>query len=56
MTDDGHFASEEIQQKIEELQDRWKQLKDKAMQRKQDLEDSLQPSSTLLMPMRLNHG
>lgn len=27
MTDDGHFASEEIQQKIEELQDRWKQLK-----------------------------
>lgn len=27
MTDDGHFASEEIQQKIEELQDRWQQLK-----------------------------
>lgn len=31
MTDDGHFASEEIQQKIEELQDRWKQLKVKIM-------------------------
>lgn len=27
MTDDGHFASEEIQQKIEEIQDRWQQLK-----------------------------
>jgi spectrin alpha len=27
MTDDGHFASEEIQQKIGEIQDRWQQLK-----------------------------
>ncbi|XP_062606729.1 spectrin alpha chain-like isoform X6 [Saccostrea cucullata] len=42
MMDDGHFATEEIQRKIEELQDRWQQLKDKALQRKQDLEDSLQ--------------
>lgn len=37
MTDDGHFASEEIQQKIEELQDRWKQLKVKIMHLKKCL-------------------
>ncbi|KAJ8300491.1 hypothetical protein KUTeg_022010 [Tegillarca granosa] len=42
MINDGHFAAEEIQGRIEELQDRWQSLKDKAFQRKNDLEDSLQ--------------
>ncbi|XP_069695869.1 spectrin alpha chain isoform X4 [Periplaneta americana] len=42
MIDDGHFASEEIKQRIGTLNDHWTQLKEKALQRKQDLEDSLQ--------------
>jgi len=42
MLDDGHFASEEIKQRIGTLNDHWTQLKEKALQRKQDLEDSLQ--------------
>ncbi|KAL5013103.1 hypothetical protein ScPMuIL_011654 [Solemya velum] len=42
MINEGHFAAEEIQQKISDLNDRWAQLKDRAGQRKQDLEDSLQ--------------
>ncbi|KAK3088368.1 hypothetical protein FSP39_018301 [Pinctada imbricata] len=42
MIDEGHFAQNEIQQKIEDLNDRWQSLKEKALQRKQDLEDSLQ--------------
>ncbi|XP_041369234.1 spectrin alpha chain-like isoform X2 [Gigantopelta aegis] len=42
MIKDGHFAKDQIQQKILDLQEKWQQLKDKAFQRKQDLEDSLQ--------------
>ncbi|CAE1318323.1 SPTA [Acanthosepion pharaonis] len=42
MIGEGHFAAEEIQQKIQELEEKWTGLKDKANQRKQDLEDSLQ--------------
>ncbi|KAL0276367.1 UNVERIFIED_CONTAM: hypothetical protein PYX00_003957 [Menopon gallinae] len=42
MIDDGHFAKEEIKQRIAALNEHWNQLKDKALQRKQDLEDSLQ--------------
>lgn len=42
MVDEGHFASEDIQNRIEELQEKWGSLKDKAKQREQDLEDSLQ--------------
>nr|CAD7598155.1 unnamed protein product [Timema genevievae] len=42
MLDDGHFASDEIKQRVGALNDHWTQLKEKALQRKQDLEDSLQ--------------
>ncbi|XP_039289075.1 spectrin alpha chain-like isoform X4 [Nilaparvata lugens] len=42
MIDDGHFASDEIKVRTGNLNDHWNQLKDKAVQRKQDLEDSLQ--------------
>ncbi|XP_046986663.1 spectrin alpha chain isoform X3 [Schistocerca americana] len=42
MLDEGHFASDEIKQRVATLNDHWTQLKDKALQRKQDLEDSLQ--------------
>jgi spectrin alpha len=42
MLNDGHFASEEIKQRTGTLNDHWTQLKEKALQRKQDLEDSLQ--------------
>lgn len=42
MIKENHFASSDINAKIEELQARWQALKEKALQRKQDLEDSLQ--------------
>ncbi|XP_034234548.1 spectrin alpha chain isoform X1 [Thrips palmi] len=42
MIGDGHFASEEIKMRITNLNEHWTQLKEKALQRKQDLEDSLQ--------------
>lgn len=42
MIDDGHFASDEIRLRASNLNDHWNQLKEKALQRKQDLEDSLQ--------------
>uniref|UniRef100_A0A4D5R8U1 Spectrin alpha chain n=2 Tax=Scolopendra TaxID=41364 RepID=A0A4D5R8U1_SCOVI len=42
MINEGHFASDEIKTRIGGLAERWQQLKDKALQRKQDLEDSLQ--------------
>lgn len=32
MIDDGHFAKEEIKQRIAALNDHWNQLKDKALQ------------------------
>lgn len=42
MVTDGHFAHDEINKRIQNLSERWQQLKDKALQRKRDLEDSLQ--------------
>lgn len=42
MIKEDHFASADINARIEELQARWQALKEKALQRKQDLEDSLQ--------------
>ncbi|XP_067134094.1 spectrin alpha chain-like isoform X2 [Centruroides vittatus] len=42
MISEGHFASEEIEKKVQKFIETWNQFKDKALQRKQDLEDSLQ--------------
>lgn len=42
MVQEGHFASEDIKQRLSLLHDHWNTLKEKANQRKQDLEDSLQ--------------
>ena len=42
MVEEGHFASEDIKQRLSLLHDHWNTLKEKANQRKQDLEDSLQ--------------
>jgi spectrin alpha len=42
MVSEGHFAADDIKQKINGLEEKWKQLNDKANQRKVDLEDSLQ--------------
>ncbi|XP_077298885.1 alpha spectrin [Arctopsyche grandis] len=42
MREAGHFAGDEIGRRVQALADQWTQLKDKALQRKQDLEDSLQ--------------
>ncbi|XP_044730361.1 spectrin alpha chain isoform X3 [Chrysoperla carnea] len=42
MVDDEHFASDEIKNRTSNLLAHWNQLKEKALQRKQDLEDSLQ--------------
>uniref|UniRef100_A0A0P4VTQ5 Putative beta-spectrin n=2 Tax=Rhodnius TaxID=13248 RepID=A0A0P4VTQ5_9HEMI len=42
MIDEGHFSSEEIKKRTADLNAHWLQLKEKALQRKQDLEDSLQ--------------
>merc|ERR1711971_456964 len=42
MVDEGHFASDEIKNRLTALHDHWNQLKEKANQRKQDLDDSLQ--------------
>lgn len=42
MLDEGHFATDEIRLRLGNLNDHWSQLKEKALQRKQDLEDSLQ--------------
>ncbi|CAG0916965.1 unnamed protein product [Notodromas monacha] len=41
MVEDGHFAAEEIVRRIDGLRKAWTSLKDKAMQRKQDLDDSM---------------
>lgn len=38
----GHFAAEEISQRLAALDEHWGQLKEKARQRKQDLDDSLE--------------
>ncbi|XP_055516190.1 spectrin alpha chain, non-erythrocytic 1 isoform X2 [Leucoraja erinacea] len=42
MIEDGHFASEEVNTKLNDLNQKWDSLKAKAAQRRQDLEDSLQ--------------
>jgi len=42
MADDGHFAADEVRKRIQALADHWAYLKEKALQRKQDLEGSLQ--------------
>lgn len=42
MLQEGHFAGEEINQRLTALDEHWGQLKDKARQRKNDLDDSLQ--------------
>lgn len=42
MLEDEHFASDEIRNRVSSLFDHWTQLKERALQRKQDLEDSLQ--------------
>uniref|UniRef100_A0A8C9WAK5 Spectrin alpha, non-erythrocytic 1 n=1 Tax=Scleropages formosus TaxID=113540 RepID=A0A8C9WAK5_SCLFO len=42
MVDEGHFAGEDMQVRLDELSARWEALKNKAAQRRQDLEDSLQ--------------
>ncbi|KMQ97932.1 spectrin alpha chain [Lasius niger] len=42
MLQEGHFAAEEINQRLAALDEHWGQLKDKARQRKTDLDDSLQ--------------
>ncbi|KAH0952782.1 hypothetical protein HN011_011760 [Eciton burchellii] len=42
MLQEGHFAAEEINNRLTALDEHWGQLKDKARQRKNDLDDSLQ--------------
>lgn len=42
MVEEGHFAAEDIKHRIANLNQHWNSLKEKAVQRKQDLEDSLQ--------------
>lgn len=42
MLEDEHFASDEIKNRTSNLLAHWTALKEKALQRKQDLEDSLQ--------------
>lgn len=42
MLDEGHFAAEDISQRLQGLDERWAQLKERARQRKNDLDDSLQ--------------
>ena len=42
MVEDGHFASDDIKNRLSTLHDHWNQLKEKSNQRKQDLDDSLQ--------------
>ncbi|CAG0895460.1 unnamed protein product [Darwinula stevensoni] len=42
MISEGHFAAEEVKKRVGQLNEHWSQLKDRALQRKQDLDDSLQ--------------
>ena len=42
MVEEGHFASDEIKTRLGQLHDHWNQVKEKSVQRKQDLDDSLQ--------------
>lgn len=42
MLDDQPYSSEDIRARLDLLKDQWSNLKEKALQRKQDLEDSLQ--------------
>ncbi|CAH0405710.1 unnamed protein product [Chilo suppressalis] len=42
LRDAGHFAADDIGARLQQLHQQWTQLQEKALQRKQDLEDSLQ--------------
>ncbi|KAL4609564.1 spectrin alpha chain, non-erythrocytic 1-like isoform X10 [Arapaima gigas] len=42
MVDEGHFAGDDVLVRLGELSARWEALKSKVLQRRQDLEDSLQ--------------
>ncbi|XP_049884519.1 spectrin alpha chain isoform X2 [Pectinophora gossypiella] len=42
LRDAGHFAADDIAARLQQLHTQWTQLQEKALQRKQDLEDSLQ--------------
>jgi hypothetical protein len=42
MVESNHFASEDIKKRLSLLHDHWNHLKEKSIQRKKDLEDSLQ--------------
>ncbi|KAJ8734339.1 hypothetical protein PYW07_014890 [Mythimna separata] len=42
LRDAGHFAADDIAARLQHLHQQWTQLQEKALQRKQDLEDSLQ--------------
>ncbi len=42
MLEDQPYSSEDIRVRLDQLKDQWSNLKEKALQRKQDLEDSLQ--------------
>ncbi|XP_075989691.1 alpha spectrin isoform X2 [Anticarsia gemmatalis] len=42
LRDAGHFAADDIAARLHQLHQQWTQLQEKALQRKQDLEDSLQ--------------
>ena len=42
MIGDGHFAADEIKQRLNTLNQHWAQLKERANQRRQDLDDSMQ--------------
>ena len=42
MINEGHFAADDIQEKIDALKNRWQNMRDKANSRESDLEDSLQ--------------
>ncbi|XP_074621265.1 spectrin alpha chain, non-erythrocytic 1-like [Acropora palmata] len=47
MIDNGHFAGDEIKEKIDELDQKWHDFKDKAATRKGHLDDSLQAQQYL---------
>ncbi|XP_053601908.1 spectrin alpha chain isoform X2 [Plodia interpunctella] len=42
LQDAGHFAADDIAARLQQLTQQWHQLQEKALQRKRDLEDSLQ--------------
>ncbi|XP_048586984.1 spectrin alpha chain, non-erythrocytic 1 isoform X2 [Nematostella vectensis] len=48
MVDEGHFAADEIKEKMDDLDQKWNDLKDKANIRKGHLDDSLQSHQYLV--------